>query len=496
MKGIDAACTQIDYEEFAGTHLKQIQLRTSVIYTSSPVQAFVILLIAANFAGILLHVHHIPFLNRSTWPNCYCPDPPGSFAVNCVQTELMVVPGSPRDDFFSYIDIGFTVIFTVELSVNLFAHWWKPFWRDPYNVFDFFIVIASVIALAFNNVSSLKNVRLVRAFRLLRIFGRLKSLRLILLSLSRSLVPVASAFLVMLLVVSIYAIIGVGLFGETYPVTFGTFTASLFSMIQVVSGDGWATDFARPMVYPRTQEAMDNGEEVNWTEMPDVTASTFFISAWIIVTLTLLQVVVAVMIDNFTASTLSEKQREMDLNKPRQEATTLDPLFAQLLRLNSLKDLKRMVTHIFRLIDENDKGAVNYHDCSEGFVKLPLVQKVVLSEADWDYLRNCCGMGSADELNAEQFETMLMVQVRVGLVSNTLRILNSSLPCPSFGFPESIYLESFLDFHTWFCHTTKPKPVENASWLCLRISTAPSESLEFSTMSTWTWTSSALNPKP
>ena len=409
MKAIDAACTQIDYEAFAGTYLKQIQLRTSVVYTSSPVQAFVILLIAANFAGTL----HTPSLSRLTLQNCHCPEPPDSFAVNCVQTELMVEPGSPRDDFFSYIDIGFTVIFAVELGVNLFAHWWKPFWRDPYNIFDFFIVIASVIALAFNNVSSLKNVRLVRAFRLLRIFGRLKSLRLILLSLSRSLVPVTSAFLVMLLVVSIYAIIGVGLFGEMYPVTFGTFTASLFSMIQVVSGDGWATDFARPMVYPKTQEAMDNGEEVNWTEMPDITASTFFISAWIIVTLTLLQVVVAVMIDNFTASTLSEKQREMDLNKPRQEATTLDPLFAQLLRLNSLKDLKRMVMHIFRLIDECDKGVVNYHDCSEGFVKLPLVQKVVLSEADWDYLRNCCGMGSFDELNKEQFETMLMVQVRV-----------------------------------------------------------------------------------
>jgi hypothetical protein len=53
MKAIDAACTQIDYEAFAGTYLKQIQLRTSVIYTSSPVQAFVILLIAANFAGTL-----------------------------------------------------------------------------------------------------------------------------------------------------------------------------------------------------------------------------------------------------------------------------------------------------------------------------------------------------------------------------------------------------------------------------------------------------------
>jgi hypothetical protein len=47
----------------------------------------------------------------------------------------------------------------------------------------------------------------MRAFRVMRLFGRMRSLREIITSLTMSLIPMGNAFLIMLLVTSIYAIL-------------------------------------------------------------------------------------------------------------------------------------------------------------------------------------------------------------------------------------------------------------------------------------------------
>ncbi|KAJ1474801.1 hypothetical protein T484DRAFT_1830971 [Baffinella frigidus] len=54
----------------------------------------------------------------------------------------------------------------------------------------------------------------MRAFRVMRLFGRLQSLRQIINSLTSSIVPVMNAFLIMFLVMAIYAILGVSFFKE------------------------------------------------------------------------------------------------------------------------------------------------------------------------------------------------------------------------------------------------------------------------------------------
>ena len=54
--------------------------------------------------------------------------------------------------------------------------------------------------------------RLLRAFRVLRIFGRMKSIRLIINALSASIIPVLNAFFVMGIVLVLYAIIGTTVF--------------------------------------------------------------------------------------------------------------------------------------------------------------------------------------------------------------------------------------------------------------------------------------------
>ena len=95
------------------------------------------------------------------------------------------------------------------------------------------MVGTSLIVAIISSTGEVTTLRLVRAFRVLRLFGKLRSLRLIVNALMHSLVPVISAFFVMILVIAIYSIVGSSLFGEEQPDKFGTFSRALFTMFQV-----------------------------------------------------------------------------------------------------------------------------------------------------------------------------------------------------------------------------------------------------------------------
>ena len=51
----------------------------------------------------------------------------------------------------------------------------------------------------------------------------------------------------MLLVTSIYAILAVNFYSCRSPEFFGSFTRALFTLFQICTGDGWASDIARPI---------------------------------------------------------------------------------------------------------------------------------------------------------------------------------------------------------------------------------------------------------
>ncbi len=67
-------------------------------------------------------------------------------------------------------------------------------------------------------------------------------------------------------------------------------------MFQICTGDAWASEIARPMV-ETPDGSLDAGNAI------------FFVSFIVVVGWTLLQVVVAVLLDNFTEASNAEKQR-------------------------------------------------------------------------------------------------------------------------------------------------------------------------------------------
>jgi hypothetical protein len=100
------------------------------------------------------------------------------------------------------IDTFFTSIFTLELVINMFANWFTKFFTDGWNQLDFIVVTLSLVSLG--PVSMPINViRVMRAFRVIRLFGRLKSLKNIVGALTASILPVMNAFLILLILASI-----------------------------------------------------------------------------------------------------------------------------------------------------------------------------------------------------------------------------------------------------------------------------------------------------
>ena len=67
-----------------------------------------------------------------------------NFLINVVQTQID--PGQELP-VFNTLDLAFSIVFTVELAMNLFCHWWRPFWSDPWLVFDFCVVVVSDVAI-------------------------------------------------------------------------------------------------------------------------------------------------------------------------------------------------------------------------------------------------------------------------------------------------------------------------------------------------------------
>eukprot|EP00961_Rhodomonas_salina_P080510 1083277-Rhodomonas_salina.1 len=152
-----------------------------------------------------------------------------NFILNAASSEILPEDGTHLAMIFEDVEIAFTAIFTLELIINLFVNWWKPFFNDSWNVFDLLVITASLLAFAFQNLPGFSLLRLIRVFRVLRVFKKLQSLRRIINALTASVMPMMNAFAVLFLVTAIYAILGVSLYRDQSPVHFGSFSSAMFT---------------------------------------------------------------------------------------------------------------------------------------------------------------------------------------------------------------------------------------------------------------------------
>merc|ERR1719171_780238 len=142
------------------------------------------------------------------------------------------------------------------------------------------------------NLPGITVLRLFRAFRVFRLFKRVPSLRKIVLGIMKALPGVASAFVLLALVMGIWSILGVGLFRDNFPDHYGDFFKAMLTSFQIMTFDGWASEVTRPIL-------LKYGGAYALYFMSYVFVASIFMS----------NVVIAILLDKYLSATSDVKLR-------------------------------------------------------------------------------------------------------------------------------------------------------------------------------------------
>jgi voltage-gated sodium channel len=129
-------------------------------------------------------------------------------------------------------------IFVVEAALKMLQHG-KHFYRyfyDPWNQFDFTIVVVCFLPV---NASYAAVLRLARIMRALRLMTALPQLQLIVGALIKSIPSMGYVGILLLLNFYVYAVMGVFLFGKNDPVHFHDLPTAMLSLFRVVTLEDW-----------------------------------------------------------------------------------------------------------------------------------------------------------------------------------------------------------------------------------------------------------------
>ncbi|KAK2168409.1 hypothetical protein LSH36_17g12061, partial [Paralvinella palmiformis] len=181
----------------------------------------------------------------------------GIMAVILLNMLTMSLEHHGQSETFSsvlmYINEVFIVIFTLECIMKLLGLRWYYF-KAPWNVFDFVVVVLSILGLAMSDLiedyfvspTLLRVVRVFRVGRVLRLVKSAKGIRTLLFSLAVSLPALFNIGLLLFLVMFIYAIFGMNFFlnvkhtaGLDDMFNFETFGRSMILLFQISTSAGW-----------------------------------------------------------------------------------------------------------------------------------------------------------------------------------------------------------------------------------------------------------------
>ena len=216
------------------------------------------------------------------------------------------------------------VFFLAEAVLKIVAYG-RAYFKDNWNLFDLLIVILTSIStllqiLNILNVGKTASVlRSLRVGRLLRLIRNAKSLRVIFSTLISTLPSIINIGGLLLLIVFVYAVIGMNLFGYLRPQTnidrdanFNTFGISFMTLLRMSTGENWndlMTDCARhlnPSFVCFEVDDYESYERLGLMGCGSGTAWIYFISFQLIFAMMLLNLFVAVLIETFEETSKAE----------------------------------------------------------------------------------------------------------------------------------------------------------------------------------------------
>ncbi|TRY81658.1 hypothetical protein DNTS_025982 [Danionella cerebrum] len=232
------------------------------------------------------------------------------------------------------INLAFIVIFTTECLIKIFALRCY-FFTISWNIFDFVVVILSIVGIVLADIiekyfvspTLFRVIRLARIGRVLRLIRAAKGIRTLLFALMMSLPALFNIGLLLFLVMFIYAIFGMANFayvrkqgGIDDMFNFETFGNSMICLFQITTSAGW-NNLLDPILNNSPEECSSNfihtGTHSKGNCGNPSVGITFFVSYIIISFLIVVNMYIAIILENFSVATeestepLSEDDFEM-----------------------------------------------------------------------------------------------------------------------------------------------------------------------------------------
>ncbi|XP_044182314.1 voltage-dependent L-type calcium channel subunit alpha-1D-like isoform X2 [Acropora millepora] len=210
-------------------------------------------------------------------------------------------------------NIGFTAVFLLECILKLVAFKPKNYFIDRWNLFDFIIVVGSIIDITMNEVSSEQMFafgffRLFRALRLVKLLNQGSGIKTLLWTFIKSFQALPYVALLIVMMFFIYAVIGMQMFGRIalHPETainrnnnFQTFPHSLMVLFRSATGENWQ----EIMLSCTNREDVKCDPNADPKDPSGLCGSDFayfyFVSFYSICSFLIINLFVAVIMDNF-----------------------------------------------------------------------------------------------------------------------------------------------------------------------------------------------------
>ena len=232
-------------------------------------------------------------------------------------------------------------IFIVEAILKIYRHGrrgWRYF-QDPWNVFDFTIVVVCLLPLNGHYAAVLRLARVLRALRLITSVPRLQVL---VGSLLKSIPSMGYIGVLLAILFYIYSVLGVFLFRDNDPVHFGNLSLAALSLFRVVTLEDWTdimyTQMLGSDVYP--PENVPPGMELQPSAMP-IVGAVYFVSFVLLGTIIILNLFIGVIISSMDQS---QAEQERALRRKHIAATGEPSMGDELTELeNELESLQRRV---------------------------------------------------------------------------------------------------------------------------------------------------------
>uniref|UniRef100_A0A672PGN2 Voltage-dependent L-type calcium channel subunit alpha n=1 Tax=Sinocyclocheilus grahami TaxID=75366 RepID=A0A672PGN2_SINGR len=228
---------------------------------------------------------------------CYIPKNPHQYRVWYFVTSC----------YFEYLMFFLIMLNTLCLGM-------QGYFGDPWNVFDFVIVIGSIVDVVLSEVDDAENVRvsitffrLFRVLRLIKLLNRSEGIRNLLWTFIKSFQALPHVGLLIVMLFFIYAVIGMQMFGKVALVdgteinrnnNFQTFPQAVLVLFRVATGEQWPKIMLASMYGKLCDPKSDYSPGEEYTCGSSI-AVFYFLSFYMLCAFLIINLFVAVIMDNF-----------------------------------------------------------------------------------------------------------------------------------------------------------------------------------------------------